>query len=165
MSSASIREPASFGKRKEPHTIVVMRDGKSRQFTINPALFSVLAGTLFMFLFGYFGATAYLIFRDDLISASYTKQARMQHEYEDRIAALRSKLDRVTSRQLLDQRAIEVQVRELMARQERIGGRSGQMSSLVEEARKRGMEATAGAIPVPVANPTKPAGVIVKSGV
>ena len=49
MSSASIREPASFGKRKEPHTIVVMRDGKSRQFTINPALFSVLAGTLFMF--------------------------------------------------------------------------------------------------------------------
>ncbi len=157
MSSASIREPASFGKRKEPHTIVVMRNGESKQFTIRPAVFSAIAGTLFMFLFGYFGATAYLIFRDDLISASYTKQARMQHEYEDRIAALRSKLDRITSRQLLDQRAIEIQVRELMARQERIGGRSGQMNNLLEEARKRGLESAtvAGNIPVPAANPVR----------
>ncbi|MEM7067691.1 MAG: M23 family metallopeptidase [Pseudomonadota bacterium] len=157
MSSASIREPASFGKRKEPHTIVVTRNGKSRQFTISPAMFSVLAGTLFMFLFGYFGATAYLILRDDLISASNNRQARMQHAYEDRIAALRSKLDRVTSRQLLDQRSIEIQVQELMARQERIGGRSGRMNSLMEKARLRGIDGgvITGKLPVPQENPVK----------
>lgn len=152
MSSASIREPASFGKRKEPHTIVVTRNGKSRQFTIHPAVFSVMVGTVFMFLFGYFGATAYLIFRDDMISASYTRQARMQHEYEDRIAALRSKLDRVTSRQLLDQQAIETQVRELLARQDRIGGQAGKMQNLLQEAHKRGLE-TAKQAPVTLVNP------------
>lgn len=157
MSSASIREPANFGKRKEPHTVVVIRNGKSRQFTIRPAIFSLMAGTLFMFLFGYFGATAYLIFRDDLISASQVRQARMQHEYEDRIASLRSKLDRITSRQLLDQQAIENQVRELLARQETIGGRGEKMQELLEKARIRGLE-TAGnlnTIPVPEANPAK----------
>ncbi|MEM9278448.1 MAG: M23 family metallopeptidase [Pseudomonadota bacterium] len=157
MSSASIREPASFGKRKEPHTILVIRNGKTRKFTVRPVFFSFAIGTVFMFLFGYFGATAYLIFRDDLIASSYTQQARMQHEYEDRIAALRSKLDRITSRQLLDQQAIENQVRKLLARQERIGGQAGKMKDLLQEARKRGLDATqtAGAVPVPSSNPAK----------
>ncbi|MEM9331222.1 MAG: M23 family metallopeptidase [Pseudomonadota bacterium] len=154
MSSASIREPASFGKRQEPHTILVMRNGRTRQFVIRPVVFSFMVGTVFMFLFGYFGATAYLIFRDDLISASYTRQARMQHEYEDRIAALRSKLDRITSRQLLDQQAIENQVRVLLARQERIGGQAGKMQGLLHEAKKRGLK-TVENIPVPVLNPAK----------
>lgn len=157
MSSTMIREPASFGKRREPHKIIVVRNGKERQYNINPMVFSAIAGMLFMFLFGYFGATAYLIFRDDLISSSYATQARMQHEYEDRIAALRSKLDRVTSRQLLDQQSIENQVRELMARQQVIGSRDGTMKELLKEARKRGLRGSpaSGSIPIPASNPLK----------
>ncbi len=157
MSTASIREPASFGKRAEPHKIIVVRNGRERQFNINPMVFTAIAGMMFMFLFGYFGATAYLIFRDDLISSSYATQARMQHEYEDRIAALRSKLDRVTSRQLLDQQAIETQVSELMARQKVIGGRGGTMKELLNEARKRGLGAipASGYVPIPLENPIK----------
>ncbi|MGI9352417.1 MAG: M23 family metallopeptidase [Rhizobiaceae bacterium] len=157
MSSASIREPASFGKRHEPHTIVVTRNGKSRQFILKPAFFSIMVCTLFMFMFGYFGATAYLIFRDDLIASSYARQARIQHEYEDRIAALRSKLDRITSRQLLDQQAIETQVKELLARQDRIGGQAGKMQGLLQEAKTRGLNDTGIAenVPVPVTNPAK----------
>jgi len=157
MSSAQIREPASFGKRSEPHKIIVVHKGRVRQFNINPVVFSALAGTLFMFLFGYFSATAYLIFRDDLISSTYAQHARMQHEYEDRIASLRSKLDRVTSRQLLDQQAIETQVQELMARQQVIGSRDGSMQQLLDQARKRGLNTTptSGKLPVPAINPAK----------
>ncbi|MEO0329095.1 MAG: M23 family metallopeptidase [Pseudomonadota bacterium] len=157
MSSASIREPASFGRRATPHKVVVTTNGKTRQFDVHPLFMSFAAATVFMFLVGYFGATAYLIFRDDLISASYTNQARMQHEYEDRIAALRSKLDRITSRQLLDQKAIEMQVEQLLARQSVIGDRSGKMSALLSAANELGLDAQAatGKVPIPVISPAK----------
>ncbi|KAG1700515.1 Murein DD-endopeptidase MepM [Nymphon striatum] len=157
MSSAQIREPASFGKRHEPHTVIVSRNGKTRQFTIRPVYFSVAVCSAIMLMVGYFSATAYLVFRDDLISASFANQARIKHEYEDRIAALRTKLDRVTSRQLLDQQAIESRVHELMARQENIGKRSGRMTNLLEKAKSHGLNATSGsgAIPVPTVNPVK----------
>ena len=157
MSSAQIREPASFGKRHEPHTVIVSRNGKTRQFTIRPVFFSIAVCSAIMLMVGYFSATAYLVFRDDLISASFANQARIKHEYEDRIAALRTKLDRVTSRQLLDQQAIESRVHELMARQENIGKRSSRMSNLMEKAKNRGLNATAstGVIPIPTLNPAK----------
>ena len=158
MGAAKIREPASFGKRHEPHTIVVSRNGKVRQFTIRPVTFSIMLCAAFMLMVGYFSATAYLVFRDDLISASFARQARIKHEYEDRIAALRTKLDRITSRQLLDQQAIEARVQELMARQASIGKRSGRMSTLLEKAKTRGLGSTAinGQIPVPEVSPAKP---------
>lgn len=157
MSSAQIREPASFGKRHEPHTIIVSRNGKTRQFTIRPVFFTVAVCSAIMLMVGYFSATAYLVFRDDLISASFANQARVKHEYEDRIAALRTKLDRVTSRQLLDQQAIESRVHELMARQENIGKRSSRMTNLLDKAKNRGLNASAatGNIPVPTLNPVK----------
>ena len=157
MSSAQIREPASFGKRHEPHTVIVSRNGKTRQFTIRPVYFSIAVCSAIMLMVGYFSATAYLVFRDDLISASFANQARIKHEYEDRIAALRTKLDRITSRQLLDQQAIESRVHELMARQENIGKRSSRMSKLMDKAKSKGLKASSisGAIPVPTVNPVK----------
>lgn len=157
MSSAQIRETASFGKRHEPHTVIVSRNGKTRQFTIRPVFFSIAVCSAIMLMVGYFSATAYLVFRDDLISASFANQARIKHEYEDRIAALRTKLDRVTSRQLLDQQAIESRVHELMARQENIGKRSSRMTNLLDKAKNRGLNAktATGSIPVPTLNPAK----------
>ena len=152
MSPSRIREPVSFGKRTEPHTILITRNGKSRLFTIKPIVFSMFLGVMFMFMVGYFSATAYLVFRDDLISASYARQARVQYEYEDRIAALRAKLDRITSRQLLDQQAIEARVRELIARQDSLGNRGERMNGLLEKAKAHGLKGAVG-IPVPDLRP------------
>ena len=166
MNSSQIREPVSFGKRREPHTITITRNGRSRMFKINPIISTMIVGVMFMFMVGYFSATAYLVFRDDLIGASYAKRARMQHEYEDRIAALRARLDRVTSRQLLDQQAIETKVQELLARQARLGERGTKMEGLMERARSRGLTVGTARIPVPVARPktAEPAPDPVKTG-
>jgi murein DD-endopeptidase MepM/ murein hydrolase activator NlpD len=157
MSSANMSEATSFGKRHEPHTVIVTRNGKSKSYTVRPVYFGIAVCSVIMLMVGYFSATAYLVFRDDLISASFANQARIKHEYEDRIAALRTKLDRVTSRQLLDQQAIESRVHELMARQANIGKRSNRMTNLLDAAKKRGLNArtATGAIPVPTLNPVK----------
>lgn len=141
MTQTHVREPNSFGKRKEPHSIVVTRNGRSRHYSVNPVYFSVFVGFLAMFSVGYFAATAYLVLRDDLIDARGARNARMQHEYEDRIAALRTNLDQVTSRQLLDQQIIEAKVAQLIERQKQLGGNGAAMQSIVEKARSFGLDA------------------------
>lgn len=139
-ANSQVREPNSFGRRKEPHSIVITRNGQSRQYFVNPIYFSVVFGLMAMFSVGYFAATTYLVLRDDLISARGARDARMQHEYEDRIATLRTNLDRITSRQLLDQQAIETKVSELIARQKQLDGRGSTMEAMVEKAREFGLE-------------------------
>lgn len=116
-SGQSNQAGAVFGRRKEAHTVIIARGDDIRHFSIRPWMLAVggaLAAAAFV---GYLGATTYLVMRDDLIAATVTRQARMQQAYEDRISALRVQIDRVTSRQLLDQKLMEDKVDELMRRQ------------------------------------------------
>lgn len=83
---------------------------------------------------GYLLATSYLVLRDDLIGATTARQARMQQAYEDRISALRAQVDRITSRQLLDQQLMETKVGELLDRQTQLSLRHGRLGPLLERA-------------------------------
>jgi murein DD-endopeptidase MepM/ murein hydrolase activator NlpD len=58
----------------------------------------------------------------------------MQYAYEDRLASLRVQLDRVTSRQLLDQDTLEGRVHELLSRQAQIETRASVISMLADQA-------------------------------
>jgi murein DD-endopeptidase MepM/ murein hydrolase activator NlpD len=63
-------------------------------------------------------ATAtYFAFRDDVLTRLISRQADMQYAYEDRIAELRARVDRTTSRQLLDQEQFDRKLDEIMRRQ------------------------------------------------
>jgi murein DD-endopeptidase MepM/ murein hydrolase activator NlpD len=92
-----------------------------------------------VFAIGYLLATSYLVLRDDLIGATMARQARMQHDYEDRIAALRAQVDRVTSRQLLDQQVVEDKVDKLMEQQMALTSRHGKLGSLLDRAESSGL--------------------------
>lgn len=98
--------------------------------TIRPWMVAVAASFVGVFSIGYLAATTYLVLRDDLIGGTIARQARMQHEYEDRITALRAQVDRVTSRQLLDQQVVEEKVEKLLQQQQEISSRSGRLGAL-----------------------------------
>ena len=66
---------AVFGKRKEPHTVIIARGKDIRHFTVRPWLATALAGTVAVFSIGYLAATTYLVFRDDIVSAASARQA------------------------------------------------------------------------------------------
>ncbi|MGE0284492.1 MAG: M23 family metallopeptidase [Rhizobiaceae bacterium] len=106
-----------FGRRKEPHTIIIARGDELRHFIVRPWLLAFIGSLFAAIAIGYLVATTYLVLRDDLIGASIARQARMQQAYEDRISALRAQVDRITSRQLLDQQLVETKVGELLQRQ------------------------------------------------
>jgi len=142
-----------FGKRsKRSHTIIFASGETIRHITIRPWIAGLMMSLVGVMAIGYLGATSYLILRDDLIGASMARQARMQHAYEDRIASLRSQVDRVTSRQLLDQQLMEEKVAELIARQDALSSRHGKLGPLLDR-----VGISPNQIPLPTGNPKKQA--------
>ena len=131
--SASGRLPV-FGRRKEPHTVIIAHGDSIRHFTIRPWLAALGGSALLAMAIGYLLATSYLVLRDDLIGASTARQARIQQAYEDRISALRAQVDRITSRQLLDQQLMEEKVTELLDRQSKLSARHGRLDTALDRA-------------------------------
>lgn len=149
MSSAAV-----FGKRREPHTIIIARGDTLRHFTVRPWIVALAGAFVAAIAVGYLLATAYLVLRDDVLNAAVARQARMQYAYEDRIAALRSQVDRITSYRLLDQQIMETKVAELLTRQSVLANRSGRLAPLLEKAGLNGIAPTSdrfdpARIPVP----------------
>lgn len=132
-----MKEPgqvAVFGKRKEPHTVIIARGDEIRHFTVRPWIATAAGSVLAAIAVGYLLATSYLVLRDDLVGATSARQARMQQAYEDRISALRAQVDRITSRQLLDQQLMETKVSELLERQSQLSRRHGRLGPILERA-------------------------------
>lgn len=142
-----------FGRRKKQHTIILASGDDIRHWTIRPWMFGLAASFLAVMAIGYLMATTYLVLRDDLIGAAMARQARIQHAYEDRIATLRSQVDSITSRQLLDQRMMEGRMAELMQHQARLSTRHGRLGLLLEKADV--VNFVPANVPVPTAKPDK----------
>lgn len=107
--------------------------------TFRPWMAALSVCFVSVFSIGYLAATSYLVLRDDLIGGTMARQARMQHEYEDRIAALRAQVDRVTSRQLLDQQVVEDKVEKLLRQQMALSSRHGKLDTLLDRAEESGI--------------------------
>src|SRR5262249_2233948 len=107
----------AFASRKPLHRIIIARGEHVRTFTVRPWLAGTVAAAGVLFTVLYLTATGYLVFRDDLLAASIARQGRMQQAYEDRIASLRADIDRLTSRQLINQQAFAAKMDRLLRRQ------------------------------------------------
>ncbi len=132
-------ESQVFGKRAQKHIIILASGDKVRHMTIQPWMAALSVCFISVFSIGYLAATSYLVLRDDLIGGTMARQARMQHEYEDRIAALRAQVDRVTSRQLLDQQVVEDKVEKLLQQQMALSSRHGRLGTLLDRAEESGL--------------------------
>ena len=138
MLSQSKRQ--EFGRRTEPHRIIIAHGDVVQDFTIRPWVMSAVLAVGVVFSLLYLSATAYLVFRDEIISFSRSEQALMQNAYEDRIAHLRAQLDRVASRQMIDQQVMETHVQNLMRKQADFEAYSSVLEPIIHKARKAGMK-------------------------
>lgn len=144
----SVGQSSVFGRRKEPHTVIIARGDDIRHFTVRPWM-AAFAGSAFAAIaIGYLLATSYLVLRDDLIGAATARQARLQQAYEDRISTLRAQVDRITSRQMVDQQMMETKVGELLERQTVLTQRHGRLGSVLDDA-KPDASALPQAVPLP----------------
>lgn len=134
----------SGARQKKPaFRVYIVRQRTIRELPVRPWLVVATAVLGFVFFVSYFAATGYLVFRDDLLAASFARQARQKVAYEDRIASLRAEIDLLSSRQFLNQEEFEARLAEVANRQEALGERQESLAELGAAARDAGMAAPA----------------------
>jgi murein DD-endopeptidase MepM/ murein hydrolase activator NlpD len=99
-----------------------------RQVRIGPIAFWIVVGTLVIMAAWTIGTGTYFAFRESVLTGLMGRQAEMQTAYEDRIAELRAQVDRITSRQLLDQDQFEQKLDALLKRQALLERRTAELS-------------------------------------
>jgi murein DD-endopeptidase MepM/ murein hydrolase activator NlpD len=121
--------PAS--KYSPPQTGWTLGHG-GRQVRVGPVAFWTIVGSLVV-MAGWSAVTAtYFAFRDDVLTRLLARQAQMQYAYEDRIADLRGQVDKLASRQLLDQEQVESKLEQIARRQAALELRSSALSTIAD---------------------------------
>jgi murein DD-endopeptidase MepM/ murein hydrolase activator NlpD len=118
--------PGSHGAVASSYTLA----HAGHQVRLGPVAFWTTVGALVIMAVWSMGTAGYFAFRDDLLTRLIARQADMQYAYEDRIAELRGQVDRLTSRQLLDQEQVEQKMDQLVRRQSVLESRAAAISSL-----------------------------------
>ena len=138
------QQRAGQAARKALSSIAFTRKGRTRTVRIHPLAACLTLGGIALFLAAYIAATGYLIYRDDLIGSAVSRQAELQYTYEERIAALRKELDRITSRHVVQTLGVEDQLAILLERQMLIERRSAALDELIAKAQSAGIEIEVG---------------------
>ena len=120
-----------------------------KQVRFGPVVFWIVVGTVTALGMWSAATATYFAFRDDVLTRLIARQAEMQYAYEDRIAELRAKVDRTTSRQLLDQEQFDQKLDQIMRRQTTLESRATALGAIpdlhgdrIDQAASRGTAAT-----------------------
>ena len=101
-----------------------------KQVRFGPVVFWIVVGTVVVLGMWSAATATYFAFRDDVLTRLIARQAEMQYAYEDRIAELRGKVDRTTSRQLLDQEQFDQKLDQIMRRQTALESRATALGAI-----------------------------------
>jgi murein DD-endopeptidase MepM/ murein hydrolase activator NlpD len=101
-----------------------------KQVRFGPVVFWIVVGTVVLLGLWSAATATYFAFRDDVLTRLLARQAEMQYAYEDRISELRSKVDRATGRQLLDQEQFDQKLDQILRRQAALEGRAAVLGSI-----------------------------------
>jgi murein DD-endopeptidase MepM/ murein hydrolase activator NlpD len=101
-----------------------------RQIRVGPIAFWIATGALVIMATWSVITATYFAFRDDVLTGLIARQAEMQYGYEDRIADLRAQIDRMSSRQLLNQEQYEQKLDQIMRRQSALENRANAIQAM-----------------------------------
>jgi len=134
------RQPSDLGRqitRQAIHPAATRRDENGytlvhagKQVRFGPVAFWIVVGSVTALGMWSAATATYFAFRDDVLTRLIARQADMQYAYEDRIAELRAKVDRATSRQLLDQEQFDQKLEQIMRRQTALESRATAMGTI-----------------------------------
>jgi len=98
------------------------------QFRLGPVAFWIAVGSLVIMAGWSLATGTYFAFHDDVLTRLIARQKEQQFAYEDRIAELRSQVDRITSRQLLNQEQFDQKLELIMRRQSTLESRASTLA-------------------------------------
>jgi murein DD-endopeptidase MepM/ murein hydrolase activator NlpD len=133
--------PVHYANARMPHLAVAAVQRQvadytlvhaGRQVRIGPVAFWIVVGTLVIMAAWSITTATYFAFRDDVLTRLVGREAEMQFGYEDRIAELRAQIDRLSSRQLLDQEQYEQKLDQVSHRQATLESRAAALGALFD---------------------------------
>jgi murein DD-endopeptidase MepM/ murein hydrolase activator NlpD len=127
-----------------------------RQLRIGPIAFWIVVGTLVIMAAWSITTATYFAFRDDVLTRLVSREAEMQFGYEDRIAELRAQIDRLSSRQLLDQEQYDTKLDQVARRQATLESRAAALGALADPSLTGSIKQPAHAGAPPRTLPLKP---------
>jgi murein DD-endopeptidase MepM/ murein hydrolase activator NlpD len=126
------RRPATQAAALDRDGYAIVHAGK--QVRVGPVVFWIVVGAIVILGMWSAATATYFAFRDDVLTRLIARQAEMQYAYEDRIAELRAKVDRTTSRQLLDQEQFDQKLDQIMRRQTALESRATALGAMPDTA-------------------------------
>ncbi len=115
-------------KRKHAGNDYTLVHGR-RQVRLGPVAFWIVVGGLVVMAGWSILTGTYFAFHDDVLKRLIARQAEMQFAYEDRIAELRAQVDRIASRQLIDQEQFEQKLDQAIRKQSVLEQRAATLGS------------------------------------
>ncbi|MEW6454316.1 MAG: peptidoglycan DD-metalloendopeptidase family protein [Pseudomonadota bacterium] len=101
-----------------------------RQVRLGPVTFWIVVGATVIMAGWSLATGTYFAFKDDVLTRLIARQADQNFAYEDRIAELRAQVDRIASRQLLDQEQFEQRLEQIQRRQQTLESRASTMTGV-----------------------------------
>ena len=129
-SHASPGRPADASVRRWAAGYTLAHAG--RQLRLGPMAFWVVVGTLVIMAAWSITTATYFAFSKDVLTRLLARQAELQFGYEDRIAELRTRIDRIAGRQLIDQEQYEQKLEQILRRQAALEARASAMNGVGE---------------------------------
>src|SRR5438477_4141176 len=129
---AAANSPSASAARDAPDGYTFTHAG--RQVRFGPVVFWIVVGSVTILGMWSAATATYFAFHDDVLTRLIARQAEMQYAYEDRIAELRAKVDRTTSRQLLDQEQFDQKLDQIMKRQTALESRVTALGAIPDTA-------------------------------
>lgn len=120
--------PPRHGHERTEYTLA----HAGRHVRIGPVTFWIVVGSLVVMAGWTLATGTYFAFKDDVLARLIARQREQQSAYEDRIAELRTQVDRITSRQLLDQEQFERRLEQIMRRQATLESRAATLGGVAD---------------------------------
>jgi murein DD-endopeptidase MepM/ murein hydrolase activator NlpD len=116
------------------YVVSISRYGDESRAAFEPWAFWTLILIIPVLAIAGIASASALLFRDEIFLGLMQRQSDMQSAYEERIDTMRSHIDKLASRQLLDRDTLEGQVQELLSRQAQLESRSTMVAALAQSA-------------------------------
>ena len=147
--SGKVVDPRT-SRRKSLRAVGYTLGHAGHQFRLGPVTFWIGVGSLVIMAGWSLATGTYFAFHDDVLTRLIARQKEQQFAYEDRIAELRAQVDRITSRQLLNQEQFEQKLDQVMRRQSTLESRASTLAGVPDPAPTGSIKSSR---PTPMADP------------
>lgn len=121
-------------RKRRRYFLSLQRGEDLRCFVLHPIAFFMAVILIPAMMIGFACTGSYIYFRDDALHALATYNKTAEQAYQVRISSLQTQLDRVSTRQLVDQETLETRIVDMASRQSRLETRGAMLASLADVA-------------------------------